>query len=272
VFVFLDLGYPNVLSDARTWKGLLDHIALNLQMAHYGSSVQAVDGAHLRQAMDSNAGGVFVVPNGCMPNPIYDPELAWLRDWLNGGGTLIWFGDAFSYYHCSPGDRLLDLDPRVTGGWSPAEHLFGANLFEGLPKERPGALVAGPVSDALDVEYGNATRGAILPQLQSVGGQALGLIETGSPVGTGAVLDFGWGLGSDELTPASDIANLLTSRYLDTDHHVISFVQSSLPAQARRELRLAVPSGGTSGYALSVVSRDPYVVWSWHGIIGRAGA
>jgi hypothetical protein len=277
VFVFLDFAYPNPLSDARTWKGLFDHLQLNLQIAGFGGQVATVDGAHIRDVMESNPQAVVILPNGCTPDSIYDANFQWLHQWLGAGGTLVWLGDAFGYYHCQPGDQLRDLDPRVTAGWQPATNLFGTSLFEGKPSDRQRTLVPGPVNQALDVQYSIGNRGAIVPELRAMGGQPLGQIEAGSPsirttvayipVGSGGVIDFGWGLESDELTPAADIAHILASGYLDADHHIIPYTNDLAPAQSTTQMRLAVPPAATAGYLLSVSSRDPYIAWSSHQII-----
>ena len=220
VGVFYDPAYEPLLTSRTSWKGIGDHVTVELGLRGYGERVDILDAAALARFVAGPADTALVLAVGYVPDVLAQDGYAPLKDWVSRGGLLFWLGDPFTFYRAGPGQAIVYGDPAVTVGWSGPRDFFGGDLLEGSRRDRVRALNPSPLATAFDLRYSWATVGPLLAPLAARGGTALGWTATTGdvrtslgllPFGQGRIVLFGWGVLDDEVAPSRDIAIVLAS-------------------------------------------------------------
>lgn len=147
---------------------------------------------------------------GVVPISPLDPSDLALRDWIAGGGTLVWAGGPLGFFNQVVTSPTYGLQ---TPGWAGQTELVGfpiANIVPGPPgiptawPEATAGTVPSERATALGLSYAGVPYGANASEVSAHGGVNLGWNATvGSasrmslayiPVGAGGVLYFGGAL------------------------------------------------------------------------------
>ncbi|HET8627160.1 MAG TPA: hypothetical protein VFL91_07065 [Thermomicrobiales bacterium] len=247
VGVFYDPGYEPLLASRTSWKGIGDHVAVELGLRGYAGRVEVLDAPALARFVAGPADTALVLASGYVPDVLARDDYAALKGWVSRGGLLFWLGDAFSFYRAGPGQTVVDGDPTVTVGWAGQRDFFGVDLLEGSHHEQARAANPSPLATAFDLRYDWATVGPLLAPLAAHGGTALGWTSTTGddrtslallPFGQGRIVLFGWGVLDDEVTPSRDIATILSADLADL----------AAPDVATQDVTLGGP-GGPGAYS-----------------------
>ncbi|HXX88540.1 MAG TPA: hypothetical protein VEH86_08860 [Candidatus Acidoferrum sp.] len=273
VFIYYDPDYPSSLVGDIGWMGLIDHIPVELKLRGYNGSVKIVDAEELRNVIEANPDSVVVIPSGVLPETVHANNASLIGNWLQSGGVLIWIGDAFAYFSGYKG-KVIQLFSE--NNFSQVQNqMLGFTLFDNASKEDERlATIPSNFSNALNLQYPDATTGAYVSEVLKHGGEILGKITSSEyprtsiayvPVGSGQLILFGGGVGrvftvSGEDAIAHDIAQILCSGF-DFSSQIVT---SSLHQLGRNEgesgsISIPLPQNqGITGVMIVAFSESPY--------------
>ncbi|HXX88534.1 MAG TPA: glycosyltransferase 87 family protein [Candidatus Acidoferrum sp.] len=272
VFIYYDDAYPSSFVTRAGWAGFLDHAPVELRLRGYKGSIEIVNADELRSVMEQDYDSVIIIPSGVFPETVHSNNESIVHGWLEAGGTLIWIGDAFAYLtglrngsieHFS-GNNFTQVQDQILG-FAPI----------GEPSEQSEfATIQSGFSSALDLQYPDASMGALISEVERVNGLVLGETTNSTdartsisslPVGAGHLLLFGGGIGTvftatGEDVIAHDIAQMLCSGYPFSS----GVFASSSYELAKNEVKassLDVPmpqDQNITGVMIVVFSKSPY--------------
>jgi Gpi18-like mannosyltransferase len=273
VFIYYDPDYPSSLVGDIGWMGLIDHIPVELNLRGYNGSVKIVDAEELRHVIEANPDSVVVIPAGVFPETVHANNVSLIGNWLQSGGVLVWVGDAFGYFSGYKG-KVIQLFSE--NNFSEVQNqILGFTLFGNVSKEDERlATIPSDFSNALDLQYSDATKGAYVSEVLKHGGEILGKITSSEyprtsiayvPVGSGHLVLFGGGVGriftvTGEDAIAHDIAQILCSGF-DFSSQTVS---SRLYHLGRNEgesgsISVSLPQNqNITGIVIDVFSESPY--------------
>jgi hypothetical protein len=228
VYVLVDSQYPTLLTTFQNVKGLYDHLAIALPAGSYGAPVSRVSAAEMALQMRRTPNAVVVVGSGAMPDTVLGPnrDFAPVKDFLAGGGELVFAGDGLFYWAARQGQQSFSLrDSRSRIDWAGGRAVLGYDLVHDPIGDPSGEILgdmASSTARALDVSNRLAQRGARLSVLPTVGGWDAGVDTTSAPfsqrtslavvpVGAGRLVLFGGGLQGSERVIANDLTKILLS-------------------------------------------------------------
>ena len=240
------------------------------------TEIRLVDAASLASLL-AGPPVILVMATTAWPTTVLPDQPTLVRQWLEGGGILIWSGALLGAYAGREGGETLDLRTAYpTQPWGPSVILGFDPIQVGGPNQ---TSLPGPWSAGLDIRFPLATWGARVSEIEARGGLALGRLTAEEdpkaslalfPVGNGTVALFGDALGpvftySAEDVVAHDIARLLLSGLLFNPSGgqatLLGSVRVALaPGQRERVvLPAAMPSGSSHllVLAFSEVDHDP---------------
>lgn len=224
IYLYFDYQYYSSEISQAMWLALADHVFIELGNRGYPAGrIVPVNASELRTAMEQDSEGIAVIPSGAFPDTIYpEGNAAFIRNWLLGGGCIIWLGDMFGYYVAQSG---IPLD--YANGTNPGEtghmNILGKPLTYLSQNKDRYASIETPISSALCIRYPYTTKGASLFLLEGMGGEAIGRISDPNkqvsvayaPVGNGSAVIFGYGVYNWDGVAASDMAQLAWSGALE---------------------------------------------------------
>jgi hypothetical protein len=277
LFYFDDPLFPPLYGSPIDVADTGDRLGIYFDDMHVPVAVQFVDSHSVLEELATHPRSVFVVAAvGVIPDWLYSNSSDFLRNWIVGGGTLIWAGGplAFSEGRPGPSGRLV----YDSLNWEGQTRLLGFNLTDPSSTPSPVTDFVPPpsgntqstLSQALGISYSGITTGANVSELArhrcfSLGfeGSLPGASFTSGartslayiPLGNGSIYYFGGGIVYPEqaqLAQASveisqDISTLVGSGYRPAP---------GVPASVTIEL----PSLGSSTVILSMATRSAGVV------------
>ncbi|MDD5503419.1 MAG: hypothetical protein PHH26_08170 [Candidatus Thermoplasmatota archaeon] len=224
IYLYFDYQYYSSEISQPMWLALADHIFIELSNRGYSAErITPVNASELRTAMEQDPEGVAIIPSGVLPDTIYpEGNATFIRNWLSGGGCIVWLGDMFGYYVGQSGvplDYANDMNPGEAGHMS----ILGRPLIYLSENRDRYASIETPISSALCIKYPYTAKGASLFLLNNMGGEAIGKTSEPNkevsvayvPVGNGSAVIFGYGVYNWDGGAASDIAQLAWSGALD---------------------------------------------------------
>jgi Gpi18-like mannosyltransferase len=273
VFIYYDDAYPSSLLTRAGWAGLIDHAPVELQLRGFGGSISIVNADELRSIMEQDYDSIIIIPSGVFPDTVHANNESLVRNWLESGGTLIWMGDAFanltglrngSIEHFS-GGNFTQIQDQILG-FAPIGELSNQTIF---------ASIQSDFSSALDLQYPDASMGALVSEVVKSHGLVLGETTNSTdartsisslPVGNGHLLLFGGGIGTvftatGEDVIAHDIAQILCSGF-PFSSGVCAFNPYELEKNEAQTSSLVVPvpqDQNITGIMIVVFSKSPYV-------------
>jgi Gpi18-like mannosyltransferase len=273
VFIYYDDAYPSSFVTRAGWAGLLDHAPVELRLRGYEGPIDSVNADELKSIMEQDYDSIIIIPSGVFPDTVHANNESLVRNWLEAGGTLIWMGDAFAYYtglrngsiEYFSGDNFTQVQDQILG-FAPINVTFGQTVF---------ASVQSDFSSALDLQYPDASMGALVSEVVKSHGLVLGETTnstdartsiTSLPIGNGHLILFGGGIGTvftatGEDVIAHDIAQILCSGF-PFSSGVCAFSPYELEKNEAQTSSLAVPmpqDQNITGIMIVVFSRSPYV-------------
>lgn len=274
VFIYYDDAYPSSFVTRAGWAGLLDHAPVELRLRGYKGPINNVNADELRSIMEQDYDSVIIIPSGVFPDTVHANNESLVRNWLEAGGTLIWIGDAFAYLtglrngsleHFS-GDNFTQVQDQILGFAPIAPINETSTVF---------ASVQSDFSSALDLQYPDASKGALVSEVVNSHGLVLGETTNSTdartsisslPVGNGHLILFGGGIGTvftatGEDVIAHDIAQILCSGF-PFSSGVCAFSPYELEKNEAQTSSLAVPmpqDQNITGIMIVVFSKSPYV-------------
>jgi Gpi18-like mannosyltransferase len=272
VFVYYDDAYPSSLVTKAGWTGILDHAPIELQLRGYKGAINIVNADELGRVMEQDYDSIIMIPSGVFPETVYAQNESIVHNWLEAGGTLIWMGDVFA---CLTGLRNGSL-----------EHFLGTNFTQvqnqilgfapiGEPSgQSTFATIQSGFSNALDLQYPDASIGALVSEVVKSHGLVLGEITNSTdartsissiPVGNGHLLLFGGGIGTvftstGEDVIAHDIAQILCSGVLfSTGVYAFSSYELEKNEIKASSLDVSTPQDqNITGIIIVAFSKSPY--------------
>jgi hypothetical protein len=223
VYIFFDQNYPTVGTNWALTQMLWEHVKTQLELRGYAEEVKLVNAEELKAIMQGESNCIVIISSGGLPANVFSlqPERNLVTPWIEGGGMLIWLGDAPpGYYVVDKGgtEELGEKGVKLFG-------LEGFYDFEGWPEF---ADTESPLSEALDITYNFIQQAPLVSMVKEEGlilgkkGGEAGKERTsvaGIPMEEGWLIDFGYVLpaggvlNGPELT-ARDIAQILCSGVL----------------------------------------------------------
>jgi Gpi18-like mannosyltransferase len=272
VFIYYDDAYLSSFVTRVGWAGLLDHAPVELRLRGYRGSIEIVNADELRNVMEQDYDSVVIIPSGVFPETVHAKNESIVHNWLEAGGTLIWIGDAFGYLtglkngsiEYFLGNNFTQVQDQILG-FAPVGELSGQSEF---------ATVQSVFSSALDLQYPDASMGALISEVARVNGLVLGETSNSTdartsisslPIGDGHLLLFGGGIGTvftatGEDVLSHDIAQILCSGF-PFSSGVIAFSSYELAKNEAKASSLDVPlpqDQKITGIVIVVFSKSPY--------------
>lgn len=272
VFIYYDEAYPSSFVGREGWIGLLDHAPVELELRGYNGSVEIVDAEELRNIMETDNNSVIIIPSGVFPDTVHARNESLVGDWLRSGGTLIWMGDAFGYLS---GRRDGSMELFSEDNYSKIQNqILGFELFNESSQVERYASTSSSFSSALDLQYTDASVGALVSNVLKFGGIVLGKVTESEnvrasisylPVGSGHLILFGGGIAraftaNGEDVIAHDIAQILCSGFPFASGES-AFNLHELDRDEVRQASLDVPlpqNQNVTGIMISAFSKSPY--------------
>jgi Gpi18-like mannosyltransferase len=272
IFIYYDDTYPSSFVTKAGWAGLLDHAPVELRLRGYNGSINIVDADELSIVMKQAYDSVIIIPSGVFPETVHAENESIIHNWLEAGGTLIWMGDVFGYF---TGLRNGNLEHFLGTNFTQVQYQILGYAPIGEPSGRSAfATVQSAFSNALDLQYPDASMGALVSEVVKSHGMILGETTNSTdartsisslPVGNGHLLLFGGGIGTvftstGEDVIAHDIAQIICSGVLFSTG-VQAFSSYELERNEATASSLDVPTPqdqNITGIMVVAFSRSPY--------------
>lgn len=225
VHLYYDGAYPTSNTSAARIIGLRDHLGSELARGGVPTEIHLLNAASLASLLRGPP-AILVMGSTAWPATILPNQPTLVRQWLEGGGILIWSGALLGAYGGREGGKTLDLRTEYpTRPWGPSVILGFDPVGVGGPNRTSNVS---PWGVALDIRFPLAAWGARMSEIDGHGGLALGSLTPEAdpkaslslfPVGNGTVALFGDAMGpvftySAEDVVAHDIVRLLLSGLL----------------------------------------------------------
>ena len=272
VHVLVDGRYPLLLASPRSVKGTYDHLSIDLPQGGWTEAIDRVDADGFAAAMRNDPGSVAVVSSGALPDTVLGPANDWapVRDFLRGGGELVFIGDGAFYWAANRNTSTFTLSNRHERiDWVGEQSVLGGHVVDDVAgRNLDGTVFATTrttASRSLGIAYTVATHGALLSQLTAMGGWDLGYDTTAAhprsslavvPVGAGRLVLFGGGVYEAETSIDEDISRVLLSGSDIAPPSVVA--DAVVPAHTTRALDLSAPTASTDGARVLVYQENAF--------------
>lgn len=290
VLYFADTRFPSLYASPSDTFSIGSRIATYFPLLGSHDRIVFADASTLGGLLLNHPYGTLVVAGGgVLPDSIFSPVSDTLKNWVLGGGTLVWAGGPLGYssgYLGADGQFVYD-----SLYWAGQTDFLGFPLTDpnagGAANSTPPGTYApspGRLAAALGITYQGVPTGANVTRLEAHGGFALGFISGRDPtgaaprtslafltVGAGSVYYFGGavfqgGVGyvpQGSVNVSEDIALLLALGYRPAAG-ASAYVDMTVGSFATRSLTLEVPMppAGLVAFVRSSVQGGVLIFWS----------
>ncbi|MDR2719425.1 MAG: hypothetical protein LBC03_01290 [Nitrososphaerota archaeon] len=241
VYVFFDPDYSiaELGSDWTFINRVWEHLAIQLDLRNYSSTVELVNDQELANIFLAKAPAVVIVATGAFPSNVFSSTTNLVQPWVESGGVMIWFGWEMGYYSVEPSGELDPLGAKGIDCIKMAEYV---QITSGGPSWI-SADKSTLLSDALDIRYNQVRAAPLFHEVVVADGWPLGFVGdvnaslrisvSAIPMGAGTVITFGFFIGTsdtagDRNDPTSfysiarDISQILSSSILKSSDLKIS--------------------------------------------------
>ncbi len=253
IFLYYDDAYPVLFTPRAAIIGIYDHLRSELALTDLEAEFRLVDASSLVDVL-TGPPAILIVATTALPEVIFSPRQVLMKEWIEGGGVLIWAGGLLGVYVGSADGEVYDMtEDEGEGDWGP-QAIIGYDPI--LEVGEPNATFSSRWGEALDIRFPTTQWGANVDEVQNRSGIVAGLISVGDnpksslsilPVGNGSVAYFG-GPVRDVFTYnaedilARDIVRLILSGLLfnPTEGDAVLLASSRVYLQPNTKRRLAL--------------------------------